>query len=800
MSLDKCFHCGLPNPPKPYTLQVDGKDEYFCCTGCKSAAEIIISSGLGEYYRFHQPDQQPVDIDLNAKQQQAFKLYDRVDVQSDFVVNAGDDLRSATLIIEGVSCSACTWLIEKRLSQLRGIKQAVMNAGTHRLSVSWDPEIILLSEIFKNLFLIGYRAAPFLPDQEEKIRLNTQRHFILRLGVAGIGMMQAMMNAVALYSGDIQSTHQHWLWWTSLFLTLPVIFISAWPFFTSAYYSIKGRQLSMDVSVSIAIISAFLASLIATITGEGEVFYESVNMFTFFLVLSRFLEFRARTLAGHNGNALNGLLPQTCTQVTDSCSVEIPVRDLKEGNRIKLLPGETSPVDGVIEEGTTSFDESSLTGEFRGIEKQPGDQVYAGTTNQAQPVVIKVINVGSGNTFNLLQSLTERASTEKPRIAELADKGSRQFIWSTLVITLIIGITWLFIDSDRAFWIVISVLVVTCPCALSLATPTALAQTTSRLKADGFVITRGYVLERLADLKEIAFDKTGTLTEGLFSIIAIQLTDHANKTGFDEQTIRNICFQLEENSEHTIARAFTRPPEEQPLHLKLEQIQFVPGQGVSGKAKDGTWRFGSCQYTGVTAMAADTDKTTLFLTLDHQLIATIELQDRFRSTVGPLLQALAQRSVTSHVLTGDANKFPAAELKQLGLSGEYQAGLNAEEKLEWVKSRPTFPVAVVGDGINDAPVLAGAAVSIAMLNATDLTKTQADVLLLNHNLLTISKALRAAQKTKRIIRQNLLWALIYNGIALPVAALGFVSPWQAAIGMSLSSLLVVGNALRLRRY
>ncbi|TCS40766.1 heavy metal translocating P-type ATPase [Reinekea marinisedimentorum] len=798
MSLEKCFHCGLPNPPKPYTLEVAGKEEYFCCTGCRSAAETIISSGLGDYYRFHQPDQQPVDVDLNAKQQQALKLYDRDDIQSEFVLAVSDELKTATLIIEGVSCSACTWLIEKRLSQLPGIQQAIMNAGTHRLSVGWNPKLLQLSQIFENLFLIGYRAAPFLPDQEEKIRLKTQRQFILRLGVAGIGMMQAMMNAVALYSGDILETHEIWLWWTSLFLTLPVIFISAWPFFTSAYHAIRGRQLSMDVSVSIAIISAFIASVIATITGEGEVFYESVNMFTFFLVLSRFLEFRARTLTG-GGNALNGLLPQTCTRLAEGSSCEIPVRDLTEGNLIRLLPGETCPVDGTVEDGASSFDESSLTGEFKGVVKQPGDTIYAGTINQSQPITLKVAKVGSGNTFNLLQQLTERASTEKPRIAELADRGSRQFIWSTLIITLIIGIAWLFIDSDRAFWVVISVLVVTCPCALSLATPTALAQATSRLKADGFVITRGYVLERLAELKEIAFDKTGTLTEGSFAVTAIRLSNPNPDSGFSEQQVRSICSQLERNSEHAVAKAFTGDMASE-ADMTVKHIEFSAGLGVQGNSEHGTWRLGSSRYTAVPEDEAHSDTTVLFLTLNNRLVASIELQDRFRSTTGPLLNELSGASVTSHVLTGDANRFPAAELQALGLTGQYQAGLSAEEKLEWVKSRPYYPIAVVGDGINDAPVLAGAAVSIAMLNATDLTKSQADVLLLNHNLLTISKALRAARKTKRIIRQNLLWALIYNAIALPVAAMGLVSPWQAAIGMSLSSLLVVGNALRLRRY
>ncbi len=518
MNSSTCFHCGLPNPQSPLTLDVNGETKQFCCLGCQSAAKTIIDSGLSEYYRFHKPDQHPVENDLTDKIQTTFLIYDRDDIQQEFVQSISDSTRECILIIEGISCSACTWLIEKRLMQLEGVQRATVNSGTHRLSLTWNIKQTSLSSIFQALFLIGYRASPFSPDHEDLIHQRTSKKFILRLGVAGIGMMQAMMNAVALYSGEISQLHERWLWWTSLFLTLPVIFISAWPFFTAAWHSLKGKQLSMDVSVSIAILSAFLASVYATVFGHGEVYFESVNMFTFFLVLSRYLEFRARTLALAQGNTINNHLPQTCELITDEGSKHISTRDLKPGDTINLLPGDTCPVDGTVSLGSSEFDESSFTGEFRGIKKTVGDKVSAGTINQFQSIRIKIDNTASGSTFNLLQNLMERASSEKSRIAELADKGSRQFIWTTLLISLIIGLVWLWLDADRAFWIVISVLVVTCPCALSLATPTALAQSTLFLKKHGIIVTRGYALERLAGLKHIAFDKTGTLTEGVFSI------------------------------------------------------------------------------------------------------------------------------------------------------------------------------------------------------------------------------------------------------------------------------------------
>ncbi len=796
MTSKHCYHCGLPNPRKPLTLEIEGKTEEFCCTGCKSAAETIIASGLGEYYRFHQPDQQPVDVELSDKQLQTLLIYDRDDVQAEFVSSNGST-HSAILIIEGISCSACTWLIEKRLMQLEGVTQALVNAGTHRLSIEWDGSKTNLSDIFKALYLIGYRASPFLPDQEEQVRLRTQRHFILRLGVAGIGMMQAMMNAVALYSGDINHTHEIWLWWTSLFLTLPVILISAWPFFTAAYHSIRGHQLSMDVSVSIAILSAFFASVLATFTGKGEVFYESVNMFTFFLVLSRFLEFRARTMAGTQGNAITGSLPQTCTRIVNGASQEISVRDLDKGETIQLLPGETCPVDGILTLGESKFDESSITGEFKGAIKSLGDPVYAGTINRDRAVNITVSEMGHANSFNLLQNLVERASSEKPRIAELADRGSKQFIWTTLIISLVIGLTWLAVDPSRAFWIVISVLVVTCPCALSLATPTALAQATAKLKRDGFVITRGYVLEKLSELEELAFDKTGTLTEGRFLIRDVIVSPQYSYT---IPQVIDICSQLESHSEHAIATAFKTHGNTIDTNVDIDDRKSHPGLGVMGQSKLGYWKLGSSTFTLKNATNLNTDEDTyLYLTLNDNLVASITLSDRLRSTSEIVLANLKKLGINTHVLTGDSNPHMRTELQSAGVTGEINIGMQAEEKLNWVNKRTNRNIAVVGDGINDAPVLAGAPLSIAMLNATDLTKTQADVLLLNNNLNTIAQAIIVAKKTKKIIRQNLIWALIYNAVALPIASLGWVAPWQAAIGMSFSSLLVVGNALRLRR-
>ena len=797
-----CYHCGLPNPDERHQLHLGDQVVTFCCVGCQAAAQTIIDNGLGDYYRFHNPDQTPAAPPLNPREAETLALYDRPDVQADFVHHKDGAKCQATLMVDGVSCAACSWLIEKRLRQLPGIKSAHFNQTNHRCQVEWDSDSIPLSRVFSTLFAIGYRAHPYKADEEEAWRQRTSRRYILRLGIAGIGMMQAMMNAVALYSGNIELQHEQWLRWASLLLTIPVVLIAAGPFVTSAWRGLRVGHLNMDLSVSLAIWGAFIASVLATVTASGEVYFESVNMFTFFLVLGRFLEFRARTSVHASGNALLQHLPPTCMKWTGEGFERVAVRDLEQGDRIQVLAGELCPVDGRIVAGTSEFDESRLTGEFQPRPRTLGDAVMAGTLNQSQPVEVDVTHTVKDSSVNSLVQLLERAASEKPRIAELADRGSRHFVWSTLIITGLIGAIWLAVEPERAFWVVISVLVVTCPCALSLATPTALAQATTTLRQWGLVITRGHTLGHLAEITDLAFDKTGTLTEGRYRLEAIVLTPHAQLQGLSESEALALANALESASEHPVANAFQEAATSS-ARVSLDDIQLHPGSGISAQDDQGVhYRIGTALFTGATESdEPEAGEQFIWLSRDNQQLARFSVKDEIRSTAASALEALASLGIRCHILTGDPNPARARAFETLPLGGEYRHGLSAAAKLEWVQQREQSGarVAVVGDGINDAPVLAGATVSVAMVSGTDLAKQAADALLLNGNLRTLAAAIRIARKNRRIIRQNLSWALLYNGLALPLAAMGWVTPWQAAIGMSLSSLLVVGNALRLRK-
>lgn len=797
-----CFHCGLPVHDDRYCLPVAGQSQHFCCVGCLAAAQTIIDNGLEAYYRFHDPNQTPAAPPVSDTERERLLLYDRPDVQGDFVSRPDDGQLTATLMIEGVSCSACSWLIEKHLAQLPGVSQARFNQTNHRCQVTWDPARQPLSGIFLALFGLGYRAHPYRPDQEERLRQKSQRQYVLRLGIAGIGMMQAMMNAVAIYSGSMTGNTELLVRWASLVLTIPVVVIAAGPFFTSAWRSLKARHLSMDVSVALAIGSAFIASLWATLSGGGEVYFESVNMFTFFLVLGRFLEFRARTSVYASGNALASHLPATCQVWRDGQWQRLALRDIQAGERILIQAGELCPVDGTVLTGRSEFDESRLTGEFAPRAKAPGNAVLAGTLNQSQAVEIEVERTGQDSSASSLMQLLERAASEKPRLAELADRGAHHFAGSTLLITVIIGLVWLWVEPDRAFWVVISVLVVTCPCALSLATPTALAQATNSLRQRGLIITRGHTLDRLGSVTDLAFDKTGTLTEGRFMLTGVHLEAEAERLGFAEADLIAVAVELERTSEHPIARAFRQARQPGTPAHELHDHQRHPAEGLSGHDESGLWRLGHWAFACESPSAPPVKQPgDVWLSLNGVPLAAFSLNDDLRSSALPALHALETLGVRCHILTGDPNGALDPRLQYLSQQGRFHYGLSAAQKLAWVNQQTSqgARVAVIGDGINDAPVLAGAPVSVAMASGTDLAKQAADALLLNENLSTLALAIQAARKTRRVIWQNLIWALLYNGLALPLAALGWVAPWQAAIGMSLSSLLVVGNALRLRR-
>ncbi|NQZ31912.1 MAG: cadmium-translocating P-type ATPase [Oceanospirillaceae bacterium] len=796
-----CFHCLLDIPKQAqHIVFIEGVERQMCCPGCAAVAQTIIDSGLNNYYKHRniKSATQNSSRERPSLVPQELNLYNSDKVQLQFVTD-NEGIKSATLVIEGITCAACIWLLEHHLQQQVGVIKATINMTNHRAQITWHSQQIELSAILACIHHIGYQGHPYRPDVEEQLLAKEQKRSMRRLGIAGVGMMQVLALAVSLYFGNhsgIEPKIENWLRWVSFIICTPIVFYAAQPFFLAAFRDLKARHLSMDVPVSIAIGSAYLASSWATVFSSGEIYFDSVAMFTFFLLFGRYLEMQARHRTGRAGNALQNLLPQGAIKIVDKDGVQfeqlITVSDISVGDTLLVKPGQSIPADGVICSGFSSIDESALTGEYLPKQRSIGQQVIGGTLNVENPIQVKIEKVGAQTQLSAIIRLLERAGEDKPKIAKIADKIASYFVASVLICSLVVALSWWYIDSSQAFWITLSVLVVTCPCALSLATPTALTSATGNLRQRGLLLTRSHVLESLACATDFVFDKTGTLTRGNLTIDNIQ-------GSFDEQQALQIAAALETHSEHPIARAF------KPFYQhSASNIEVTLGQGIQGVVANTTYRLGKPIYSrellkSSTDAQAPTDPGHwLLLCDDTNIIAWFAISDTLRDDSKYCIEQLKKQHIKVHMLTGDSAENAKKIATELGID-HVSADASPSDKIAYINQLQSTGanVVMIGDGINDLPVLAGTQTSIAMGSASDLAKTHADAVLTNAKLGVIIDSLILAKKTRRVIMQNIGWAFSYNMLALPLAAFGLVPPYAAAIGMSLSSLFVVTNALRL---
>jgi len=800
-----CFHCGLPTPPGAhFAVMIDGQRQPMCCHGCEAVAEAIVAAGLTDFYRHRTAPSRRAE-DLIPEQLRGLELYDRPDLQKSFVRAESEHIREAALILEGIVCAACVWLSERHVNALPGVLEFRVNYSTHRAQVRWDERQTPLSAILAAIAAIGYIAHPFDPNRQEALQKRERGVALRRLAVAGLGSMQVMMLAVGLYVGEHQGMEdwiREFLRWVCLILAAPVVAYSGQPFYTAAWRDLRNRQLGMDVPVSLAILAAFAASIWYTVRGGGEVYYDSVTMFVFFLLTGRFLEMTARHRAGQISEALVRMLPVTATRLNATGDEEIvPIAELVPGDRVLVRPGETIPADGRVEEGASSVDESLLTGESLPLPKQGGETVIGGSVNVESPLMIRVEKVGAETVLSAIVRLLDRAQGEKPRLALLADRIAGRFVAALLgVATVVLLAWWSLSDFDTAFRITLSVLVVTCPCALSLATPTAIVAATGTLTQMGILTTRGHALEALARATHILFDKTGTLTFGRPQVTAMEpvstLEPHQGLA---------LAAALERGSEHPVGRALA---EAAGLGLPTAtELHNTPGSGVEGWIDGRRYRIGQPQFVAALSGATvverdDLDAASTWVALgDEQgLLAWFQLNDALRPGAAEAVAALQARGLTVELLSGDRVKAVDYVARQVGIAVA-QGGQSPQDKLDRLRAlqQQGAVVAMVGDGVNDAPVLAAAQVSLAMGSGTQLAHATADMILLSEKLDHLAAGVDMARRTLVIMRENFAWAIGYNLLALPLAAGGWLTPWMSAIGMSFSSLLVVVNALRLRQ-
>lgn len=801
----QCFHCGLPIPARVnFPVRLNDHSAATCCAGCQAVAQTIIDNGLGEYYQHRQNTAGKVDP-LPDEVLQQLKLYDNDEIQHSFVLNESTETREAALILEGITCSACVWLNERHLSGIKGVLSADINYTSHRARVRWDNTQIKLSQILEAIASIGYRAHPFDAARQEALAQQERKTALLRIYLAGLSMMQVMMYAVPLYvaeAGDMSRDMEGLMRWASLILTLPVVLYSSIPFYQGSWRDLKAGRAGMDVPVALGVLTAFAASTWATITQSGEVYFDSVSMFVFLLLGGRYLEMLARRKAGSAVEKLVKLIPSFAHRLPDypqdKAPQEAAVAQLQVGDYLLVREGEIIPADGIIIEGNTQVDEALLTGEGRPIDKHCGDELIGGALNRANPVVLQISRIGAQSTLSGIVRLLDKAIAEKPRFSQLADRVSAWFVVALLLIAAATAIGWYAHDPQRALWITVSVLVVSCPCALSLAAPAALATATGKLAQLGLLITQGHALETLSRVDCVVFDKTGTLTTGQMQIIdRFYFGDPAHADA--------IATSLEQQSSHPIAHAFSQiQTKHQPT---AGNIRYSPGSGIEGVCEHTTYRIGNYSHVAelvgtvsCPGFVAPTDATLVYLGREGTWLACYAIADELRPEAPAVIKLLQQQEKQLLLLSGDRRTSVESLARRLQLP-DWQAECTPRQKLEVLADlqQQGKSVLMIGDGINDAPVLAAAQVSIAIGSGSDIARASGDMVLLVESLRPVMSGLDLSRRCMAIIRQNLAWALIYNVIALPLAIAGLVTPWLAGLGMAGSSLLVVANALRLAR-
>ncbi|MFC6634990.1 heavy metal translocating P-type ATPase [Microbulbifer taiwanensis] len=804
MNATACYHCGLPVPAgSNHSVNIGGSERPMCCPGCEAVAGAIVSGGLDNFYRYRDGNsERPEDsIAQTAQEPDRWAVYDLPEVQRQFVCDLGEGQRVAALLIGGISCAACVWLIEKHLGRCEGVDKVAVNASTQRAQICFDPARVNPSQLFAELECIGYRPAPATAANSESMIQREQRSALRRLGVAGLGTMQVMMFAVALYFGassGIEADLERYLRWVSLLVATPVVLYSARPFFAAALRSLRARHLSMDVPVSLAIGLAYAASFYATVFETGEVYFESISMFTFFLLLGRTIEMRARHRAGLASGGLAQLLPLTAAKIEGTEIQNVPVAALVVGDRILLKPGDTIAADGEVIDGESGVDESLLSGESALQQKAVGSSVYAGSVNGDSTLKVRVTAAGQATRLSAIERLVERAQLQKPRQVALADRVAGYFVGLVLLAAIAAFLAWWQIDSGRAFWVALSVLVVTCPCALSLATPAALASATLRLQQMGLLVAGGNLLETLPRIGRVVFDKTGTLTRGEPRILQIVVL----RDGWSAQRVQDVAAALESQTNHPLARAFSAWRG----NLSASEIKVYTGCGIEGSVDGERLRLGRADFAAQLAAQSapeipSSEGQWLLLADSLGPVAWIALGDRLRESAQAAVAQLEAGGLEVELLSGDQSAEVARLADAAGIA-RFRAGASPEQKLAHLQQlqQSGERVLMVGDGLNDVPVLSGADASVAMMSAADLAQSRADAILLNGDLRVLPQAIELARRSRRIVSQNLAWALGYNALALPLAVCGLVPPWAAAIGMSLSSLVVVLNALRLSRF
>ncbi|MDP1900030.1 MAG: heavy metal translocating P-type ATPase [Rubrivivax sp.] len=716
----------------------------------------------------------------------------------------GERLAESSLQLAGMYCAACSGLIEQALLGVKGVRSASVSAAAERATICWDPASTQPSTLIAAVRAAGYDAVPDAAAPARALRRHEHRQALWRLFVASFCAMQVMMFATPSYvagPGDLAPDLRQLLNWGSWLLALPVLLFSAGPFFKGAWHAVRRRRLGMDVPVALGVAITFVASTGATFDPSGpfgqDVYFDSLTMFVSFLLGSRYLELRARHRAAEALERTLACLPETAWRVASDGSTEaVSVHRLRPGDLLRVPVGQAFAADGVIEQGDTRADEALLSGESAPVAKACGAPVVAGSMNLGSPVLVRVLRVGADTRVEAIVSMMRSASTQRPQAVRLADRWAGPFLWTVLVLAAGAAAVWSLIDPSRAVWVAVSVLIVTCPCALSLAAPATLVAAARGLARRGVLLQRLEALEVLAGVQQVFFDKTGTLTHDRLICSGVHLTSAGQGFFSDSDGALATAAGLAAWSTHPLSRALVEAGTRVAASRGWSSVAEQPGQGLSGcDAQGRSWKLGTLAW--VDAGATATEGAQVWLGREGRAMAHFEFEEMLRDDAAAAVKALRDEGLRVTLLTGDRPERAQAFAARIGFD-EVLAGATPEAKLAAVAEAQAAGrrVAMVGDGINDAPVLMRADVSLAMGQGALVSRSGADAVITSNRLGDLAAARRSALRTVRIVRQNLIWAAAYNIVAIPLALAGWLPPWAAGLGMATSSLFVVLNALR----
>ena len=905
--MSACYHCQQSIAAGIHIQDAHG--HRYCCHACEAVAQIISAHHLDQYYQVRdRPAPRPAHLYDPAH----WQAYDIPEIAAQYTYKDGDE-QEIHLYIDGLHCAACTWLISRALQDAHGINHARINLGTGLAEIRWRDTP--LSAILATIASLGYTPNLHTPDKTDDSQRRERNHDLLRLIVAGLGMMQVMMFATGLYTGawhGIDREYEQLLRWISLICSAPVMLYSGYPYLKNAWLGLRHRQPNMDLPIALACAGAWLASLYHTLIGRGEIYYDGVTMFIFFISISRYLEAHTRRRARHNQQHFARLLPDAVYKHDGDTLRLVPLPTIQPGDHIRVLPTHTIPVDGEITGGASRIDENMLTGESTPQYKTSGDRVHAGSTNLQSPLDIRVTQTGQQTTLAAIRRISARAEQHRSPQIDRNQALAQQTVLAVLILAAAGYLLWQWIDPTRAFDIALAILVATCPCALSLATPTVLTAALNHAHKHHILIKNSNTLDRLTHIRRILFDKTGTLTQGKYQL---QQSDYYG----DPARLLAIAKTLETHSTHPIAWYYSQQPV---ATVAMDNIEQHSGKGISGDCDGSRWHIGSAAYMqengvaippaeqppfatqlpppvgegwggvrphtadaessteqppllqgapadvgrpfmadtknvghkcptceahnplpceagegrgggveksrvattennaetptatetptnlppppvgegwggGSEKQTADTNTNHVYLAENHELRAHYQLGDPERANLAATLAQLKTRYHLA-IASGDRADNVARLAARYGIT-DHHGGLDPAAKLALLEANDPEHTLMIGDGINDAPVLARASVSVAVGRANPLSQTHADIVLLKNGPEALPYLLDLAARSRRITRQNLIWATVYNLTILPLAISGYLTPWIAALGMSASSLLVIANALRIHR-